>query len=98
MRQQWERPARPFATACLLERGSGWKAGRGHVGGGGCLGGYYDGAHRLAAISARYDTYWDTAVFVVLVPPRRLTVRSLGAIRTARGGTSWNVDRRRRAD
>lgn len=38
---------------------------RGNVGGGGCIGGYYDASHHLAAIVLRYDTaqeYLETTV------------------------------------
>jgi len=45
---------------------------RGDVGGGGCLGGYYDPVNRLGAIDSLYDTAEEVVVTVVNDPPRGL--------------------------
>jgi hypothetical protein len=42
---------------------------RGNVGGGGCLGGYYDAAQRLAAIQWLYDTSEEAVATIAHDPP-----------------------------
>ena len=36
---------------------------KGHIGGGGCISGWYDPVHHLAAMRDQYDTYQDLLIF-----------------------------------
>lgn len=58
---------------------------RGYVGGGGCLGGWYDPATGRAAIVELYDTAQDTLFFEAISVPRNITERALSSVTTARG-------------
>jgi hypothetical protein len=58
---------------------------RGNVGGGGCLGGYFDGANNIAAIREMYDTYQDNVLFCVKHPVDGFTNRKLTNSQTKRG-------------
>jgi hypothetical protein len=51
----------------------------------GCLGGFYDASHRVAALYAWHENYDDTTVFFVRQPVSGFTASSLRTLRTARG-------------
>lgn len=51
----------------------------------GCLGGFYDATHRVAAMYAWHENYDDTAIFFVRQPVSGFTSSSLRSLRTARG-------------
>jgi hypothetical protein len=53
---------------------------RGDVGGGGCLGGYYDPVKRLGAIDSLYDTAEEVIASVVNDPPRGLRLGIVDAV------------------
>lgn len=58
---------------------------KGHVGGGGCLYGWYDPAHHLAAVRDQYDTYQDILLFYPTSTPVGVRSRDLSQLRLENG-------------
>jgi hypothetical protein len=75
----------PRSRGALQTNFSGATTYKGNVGGGGCLGGWYDAAHALAAIRVQYDTYQDILIFRPASAPSGLASKDLAAWRLSNG-------------
>jgi hypothetical protein len=58
---------------------------KGHIGGGGCISGWYDPVHHLAAMRDQYDTYQDLLIFYPTSIPLGIRTRDLSDIRLGNG-------------
>ena len=79
--QAYAKPAAPDALTMDFGRAMHYYTSFGR----GCLGGFYDSAHKRAALYAWHEHYDDTVVFYVQRPVSGFTAAKLQSVRTTRG-------------